>query len=161
LADVFAGTGNLINIPALLTRYKDYLARLAAIGVNPWKEQPRRKTDLKLKEAVGQFHLFSWLRDAVGRRCVVSPEFPTGNGTVDIHLFCGNQRGIIEVKSFVDSYQIKSDREQAADYAKNLGIDCVTVAVFIPVLEENVLEKLSTTEVVNGVEVNVVAIGWV
>jgi hypothetical protein len=74
---------------------------------------------------------------------------------------CGKQQGIIEVKSFVDSYQIKDDRKQAADYAKNLGIDSVTVAVFIPVLEENVLEKLSTTEVVNGVEVNVVAIGWV
>ncbi|KHD08997.1 hypothetical protein PN36_00275 [Candidatus Thiomargarita nelsonii] len=60
-----------------------------------------------------------------------------------------------------DSYQIKSDKEQAADYAKNLGFDSVTIALFIPVLEEAVLEKLSTIEVVNGVEVSVVAIGWV
>jgi hypothetical protein len=85
LADVFAGTGNLINIPALLTRYKDYLARLAAIGVNPWVEQlpsyagqsaepivsakrtERRKTDLKLKEAVGQFHLFSAAMGSCGK----------------------------------------------------------------------------------------------
>jgi len=68
LADVFAGTGvgagnhkglPLLNLPALLTRYKDYLARLKDQGINPWKEQPRRKTDLKLKEAVGQFHLFN------------------------------------------------------------------------------------------------------
>jgi len=161
LADVFAGTGNLLNLPALLTRYKDYLARLKEQDINPWKEQPRRKTDLKLKEAVGHFHLFNWLRDAVGRRCVVSPEFPTGNGTVDLHLRCGNQRGIIEVKSFVDSYQLKSDQDQAADYAKNLGIPSVTIALFIPVLEETVLDKLSTIEVVNGVEVSVVAIGWV
>jgi hypothetical protein len=92
---------------------------------------------------------------------VVSPEFPTGNGKVDLHLQCGKQRGIIEVKSFVDSYQIKSDREQAADYAKNLGISSVTIALFIPVLEESVLEKLSTQETVLGVEVTVVAIGWV
>ncbi|MEN8220686.1 MAG: hypothetical protein ABFS56_30910 [Pseudomonadota bacterium] len=162
LADVFAGTaGNLLNLPALLTRYKDYLARLKAQGINPWKEQPRRKTDFKLKEAVGHFHMFNWLRDTVGRRCVVSPEFPTGNGTVDLHLQCGKQRGIIEVKSFVDSYQIKYDKEQAADYAKNLGMDSVTIALFIPVLEETVLEKLSTTEVINRIEVNTVAIGWV
>ncbi|RKZ42393.1 MAG: hypothetical protein DRQ49_02115 [Gammaproteobacteria bacterium] len=159
LTDVFSGTS--LNLQALLTRYKDYLARLRALSINLWKEQPRRKSDLKLKEAVGHFHLFSWLREAVGRRCIVSPEFPTGNGTVDLHLRCGKQRGIIEVKSFVNSYQIKEDRSQAADYAKNLGIDRVTIALFIPVLEETVLSKLSTIEVVNGVEVTVVAIGWV
>jgi hypothetical protein len=159
LVDVFDGT--FLDLPALLTRYKDYLARLRAQGINPWKEQPRRKTDLKLTEAVGQFHLFTWLREAVGRRCVVSPEFPTGNGKVDLHLQCGKLSGILEVKSFVDSYQIKEDRKQAADYAKNLGIDKVTIALFIPVLEETVLEKLSTQETINGVQVNVVAIGWV
>ncbi len=159
LADVFEGA--CFNLPALLTRYKDYLARFKAQGINLWKEPPRRKTDLKLTEAVGQFHLFTWLWDAVGRRCAVSPEFPTGNGKVDLHLQCGSLRGIIEVKSFVDSYQIKHDRLQAADYAKSLSIDSVTIALFIPVLEETVLEKLSTQDVTSGVEVNVVAIGWV
>jgi hypothetical protein len=159
LTDVFASAS--LNLPALLTRYKDYLVRLREKDINPWKDQPRRKKDLKLTESVGQFHLFTWLKEAVGRRCVVSPEFPTGNGKVDLHLQCGKQRGIIEVKSFVDSYQIKYDREQAADYAKNLGISSVTIALFIPVLEESVLEKLSTQETVLGVEVTVVAIGWV
>jgi len=159
LTDVFGGTS--LNLPALLSRYKDYLVRLKTQDINPWQNQPRRKSDLKLTEAVGQFHLFSWLRDAVGRRCIVSPEFPTGNGKVDLHLQCGKLRGIIEVKSFVDSYQIRLDRKQASDYAKNLGVGNVTIALFIPVLEETVLEKLSTIEVVNGVEVSVVAIGWV
>jgi len=159
LTDVFTETS--LNLPLLLTRYKDYLARLKAQNINPWQEQPRRKTDLKLTEAVGQFHLFSWLGDAVGRRCIVSPEFPTGNGKVDLHLKCGNLKGIIEVKSFVDSYQIQSDRKQAADYALSLGIESVTIVLFIPVLEETVLAKLTTVKVVDGVEINVVAIGWV
>ena len=159
LSDVFTPTS--LNIPALLTRYKDYLERLRAKGINPWKEQPRRKTDLQLIEAVGHFHLFSWLKDAVGQRCVVSPEFPAGRGQVDLHLRCGNQRGIIEVKSFIDNYQIKSYQEQAADYGKSLHLDSVTVALFIPVLDETILEKLSSIKVVSGVEVNVVAIGWV
>jgi hypothetical protein len=159
LTDVFEGT--FLKLPALLNRYKDYLARLHAQGMNPWQEQPRRKTDFKLTEAVGHFHLFSWLREAVGERCIISPEFPTGNGKVDLHLKCGSQLGIIEVKSFVKSYQLKFDKKKAADYAKSLGLNNVTMAVFIPVLEETVLEKLSTTEVIHGVEVTVVAIGWV
>ncbi len=159
LTDVFASTS--LNLPALLTRYKDYLARLRAQNINPWKEQPRRKTDLHLIEAVGHFHLFSWLRDAVREDCIVSPEFPAGSDQVDIHLRCGTQRGIIEVKSFVKHSQIKSAQDQAADYAKHLSLDRVTVALFIPVLDETVLEKLSSQVVLNGVEVNVVAIGWV
>jgi hypothetical protein len=114
-----------------------------------------------LIEAVGHFHLFSWLRDAVRDDCIVSPEFPAGNRQVDLHLQCGNQRGIIEVKSFVKYSQIKEAQDQAADYAKKLSLDSVTIALFIPVLDENVLEKLSSTEVINGVEVVVVAIGWV
>jgi hypothetical protein len=73
LADVFESTA--LNLPALLGRYKDYLGRLKAKGINPWKEQPRRKTDFKLIEAVGHFHLYTWLCAAMGQRCVVSP-FP-------------------------------------------------------------------------------------
>ncbi|MCP4689719.1 MAG: hypothetical protein GY859_16820, partial [Desulfobacterales bacterium] len=102
LADVFKGPN--LNLPALLDRYKDYLARLKAAGINPWKDQPRRKTDFHLTEAVGHFHLYAWLQAAVGKRCVVSPEFPTGNGKVDLHLKCREMRGIIEVKSFVDAW---------------------------------------------------------
>ncbi|MCP4403837.1 MAG: YcjX family protein, partial [bacterium] len=42
LTEVFAGDG--LNLPALLQRYTDYLKRLKANGLNPWKDQPRRKT---------------------------------------------------------------------------------------------------------------------
>ncbi len=159
LTDVFASDG--LNLPALLQRYKDYLKRLKAKGLNPWKDQPRRKTDFHLTEAVGHFHLYAWLQSAVGRRCVSSPEFPTGNGKVDIHLKCEGKRGIIEVKSFVDAYKLKEDREQAADYAKSLGLDTVTMAIFIPVEDDAVLEKLSGDVTINTIHVHVVAIGWV
>ena len=80
LEDVFEGAE--LNVTALLRRYKDYLARLKAGGINPWQNQPRRK-DLHYTEAVGHFHLYHWLQNAVGRFCVISPEFPTGNGKVD------------------------------------------------------------------------------
>jgi len=166
LADVFSGTS--LDLPALLKRYKDYLLRLKAKGINPWKEQPRRGTDLHLTEAVGHFHLFTWLQTALGRRCVISPEFPTGNGKVDIHIRCGDppgrtagsKRGIIEVKSFVDVYEAKSARKQAAQYAKSLGFEQVTVAMFVPVDDETILEKLSVEEMIEDVQVKLVAIGW-
>ncbi|MCB0063435.1 MAG: hypothetical protein KDE19_15040, partial [Caldilineaceae bacterium] len=160
LADVFAPPTEL-DLPALLRRYKEYLARLKDKGLNPWKEQPRRQTDLHLLEAVGHFHLYAWMQNALGNRCAVSPEFPTGNGRVDLHLRCGNRRGIIEVKSFVNQYQAGEDRKQAARYAKRLGFSQVTLATFIPVEEAAVLEKLSVTAVIEGVTVTVVAIGWV
>ena len=158
LADVFEGAE--LHLPALLQRYKDYLTRLKTRGINPWKDQPRRKTDLHLTEAVGHFHLYAWLHQAIGRRCVVSPEFPTGNGKVDIHVKCGEKRGIIEVKSFVDAYQLDEDKTQAARYAKSLGFDTVTLTTFVPVEDDAVLAKLSGEHALDDVRVNVVAIGW-
>ncbi|MDM8526564.1 AAA-like domain-containing protein [Anaerolineales bacterium HSG24] len=160
LADVFDPTKKNLDLPALLERYKDYLVRLKAAGHNPWKQQPRRKTDLQLTEAVGHFHLFSWLQSAAWR-CVISPEFPTGNGKVDIHLRHEGKEGIIEIKSFVDNYQLDVDKGKAAQYAKSLGLDNITMAVFVPVLDEEVLTELSGMERIDGVEVTVVAIGWV
>ncbi|MCE7982211.1 MAG: hypothetical protein DYG89_13530 [Caldilinea sp. CFX5] len=159
LADVFADPTQL-DLPALLRRYKEYLARLKNKGFNPWKEQPRRQTDMHLTEAVGHFHLYAWLQNAIGRRCAVMPEFPTGNGRVDLHIGCTGRRGIIEVKSFIDQYQAGEDRKQAAHYAQRLGFDRVTMAVFVPIEDESVLEKLSVAETINSVAVTVVAIGW-
>ena len=159
LADVFEK--NTLDLPALLMRYTAYLARLKAKGINPWKDQPRRKTDFHLTEAVGHFHLYAWLKDAVRDECVVSPEFPTGNGKVDLHVRCRQQRGIIEVKSFTSASRLKKEQRDAAEYAKGLGLDAVTMAVFIPVEDETVLEKLSGEVMIEGVRVTVVAIGWV
>ncbi len=158
LADVF--NPPILNLPALLQRYKDYLARLKAKGINPWKSQPRRETDIQLTEAVGHFHLYAWLHQAIGHDCVVSPEFPTGNGKVDLHIRYEGRRGLIEVKSFVDMKKLNTGKLQAAAYAKKVGLNEVTMAVFIPVLDEDILAKLSTTSTHDGVLVTVVMIGW-
>ncbi len=157
LSDVFDGPG--LDVLALIRRYKEYLKRLKSKGMNPWKDQPRRM-DLHLTEAVGHFHLYSWLREAVGRYCSISPEFPTGNGKVDLHLSCDGKQGIVEVKSFTDSRQAKEAVKQAAGYAANLGLDAVTVVLFVPVDDEAVLEKLSGEETAEDVHVTVCAIGW-
>jgi AAA-like domain len=153
--------GGGLCVPPLLARYRGYLARLAAGGIDPWQGQPRRKTDLHLTEAVGQFHLYAWLRDAVGRRCVISPEFPTGNGKVDLVLRTKEQHvGLIEVKSFVDMYDLGKGRAQAAAYARQIGLSSVTMAVFVPVPDEAMPPSISGETVIDGVSVVVVAIGW-
>ncbi|MDM8521409.1 AAA-like domain-containing protein [Anaerolineales bacterium HSG6] len=161
LADVFDSTKPNLDLPALLKRYKDYLVRLKEAGHNPWKEQPRRKTDLQLTEAVGHFHLYAWLKEAIGDLCIVSPEFPTGNGKVDLHIRYQQKQSIIELKSFKNVAVLKQDQLKAADYATSLGLDNITLAVFVPVLDETVLAKLSGSNMVQGVAVTVVAIGWV
>jgi hypothetical protein len=157
LDDVFGGPS--LDLPALLKRYKGYLQRLKAKGLNPWLEQPRRG-DLHHTEAVGHFHLYFWLRNAVEDYCVISPEFPTGNGRVDLHLKCGEQRAIIEVKSYTNQAKLQRAIQQAAGYAEKLGLRAITVALFAPVEEENVLAKLSGEHDVDGMRVVVSAIGW-
>lgn len=127
-------------------------------GKNPWREQPRR-ADLRLTEAVGHFHLYAWLLQAVGRQCAVIPAFPTGNGRVDIRLRSGNQEAILELKSFLDLNELRRSRRQAAAYARQMEMEGVTLAVSVASKDPHVLETLSTTETLDGVTVTTVAIG--
>ena len=157
LADVFDPPE--LNVPALIQRYRDYLKRLKAKGLNPWKDQPRR-TDLHLTEYVGHFHLYAWLQYATDGQCAVSPEFPTGNGRVDLHLRCGQKRGIIEVKSFTSHSKAANARIQAARYAAMMKLNAVTLVLFTPVEDEDVLKELSDEQDIDGVKVTVEAIGW-
>ena len=157
LSDVFDPPE--LNVPALLERYKAYLKRLKSKGVNPWKDQPRR-TDLRYAESVGNFHLYFWLQNAVGRHCSVSPEFPTGNGRVDLHLRCKDRRAVIEVKNFRNQAELAHSRQQAAKYARKLRLSAITLAVFVPVEDEDILAKLSGEQTIDGVRLHTVAIGW-
>jgi len=158
LDDVFSDDD--LNVPALLRRYKDFLKRKKEGGENPWNDQPRRKTDFHLTEAEGHFHLYHWLSMALRKRCVIRPEFPTGNGKVDLHLLCkNNKKGLIEVKSFVNAYEVKESIEQAAEYALKTNHTSITIAMFAPFTDEHVLSQLSVTEIIDNVNVYVVAIG--
>ena len=69
------------------------------------------------------------------------------------------------VSRFTNDINVVSDglvrAVQAARYAKRLGLNQVTLAVFVPVEDEAVLQALSVTETVDDVVVTVVAIGWV
>jgi hypothetical protein len=111
-------------------------------------------------EAIGHFHLYVWLQAAIGRRCVTSPEFPTSNSKVDIHIRCNGKKGIIEVKSFVDMSKTRKGTAQAAACARSLNLNSVTLALFVPVDDQTVLDILSGKHQNDGVNIAVVAIGW-
>ncbi|MCP4349762.1 MAG: hypothetical protein GY795_30140 [Desulfobacterales bacterium] len=92
---------------------------------------------------------------------VLSPEFPTGNGRVDLHLKCDGRQGIIEVKSYKSQSKLEKAKKQAAGYAKKLELPAITIAVFTPVEDEQVLRQLSGEQIIEGVKVTTTAIGWV
>jgi hypothetical protein len=158
LEDVF-NTDHL-NIPALLNRYKDFLNRLQKEGDNPWQDQPRRKTDYHLTEAVGHFHLYFWLKIALDGICSIIPEFPTGNGKVDLHIkYQDGKKGLIEVKSFVNSLKLRAAITQASEYANKTSYSEITIAMFAPFTDDSVLNQITTSKTIGNVVVNVVAIG--
>ena len=157
LADVFSARG--LDMAALLERYKGYLRRLKQRGQDPWKEQARRG-DLNLTEATGHFHLHAWLAEAVRGRSAVIPEFPTGNGKVDLLVRGEGGEAVIEVKSFRALHELPRAREQAARYAKGRGLGAAVVALFVPTDDATVLAALSGEQTVDGVRVTIVAIGW-
>ena len=149
-----------LDLPALLGRYQDYLKRLKAKGINPWQGQPRR-ADLHLTEAVGHFHLYWWLVEATRQHLVITPEFPTGNGKVDLHVRNRERAGVIEVKSFTQRSDLPSQKAQAARYAHTRDLAAATLAMFVPTDDEDLLKELSGQEVIEGVVVTIVAIGAV
>ncbi len=158
LSDVFLPDG--LRAHPLIDRYRGYLRRLKARGIDPWQGQPRR-ADLRLTEAVGHFHLYAWLLNALGRRASVSPEFPTGNGKVDLVVRSRHGMGVIEVKSFVDMYELGRGYAQTAGYAKKLGLSEATMVVFVPVPEAEIPKEVGGEVLIEGVTVHVSAIGWI
>ncbi len=80
---------------------------------------------------------------------------------MDLHLNCGTKYAIIEVKSFKTLAKTELAQQQAAHYAKRLSLNQVTIALFVPVEDEDVLNELSGQRIIDGVKVFVSAIGWV
>ncbi len=150
LEDVFEG--ERLNLRALIDRYRDYLNRLKEKGLKPFKEMPKR-SDLNIYEAIGHFHLYHWLMNAIGDYCVIVPEFPTGNGKVDLHIRCGGKEGIIEIKSFENMAKLKRGKEQASKYAKEIGLEEIVVVLFLTGVTEEEAMSLQGEEEIEGVKV--------
>jgi hypothetical protein len=118
-----------LNIKNLIRRYEKHLQKN-----RHWmlKDAPRR-SDLKIYEAVFHFNLYEYLVRFFGsyKTSRVWPEFPTGNGKVDILIQHGGLLYPLEVKSYKDEPAYQDALRQAARYGKSLGGDRIYLIVFV------------------------------
>jgi len=113
-------TDTELNIKNILRRYEIYLK-----DNRHWlfKDAPRRKTDMRIYEVVYHFNIYRYLCNLLEKRKIqVYPEFPTGNGKIDILIQYNGKKYGIELKSFAEMYEYHQAIEQAAIYAKQLNI---------------------------------------
>jgi hypothetical protein len=127
-----------INIKNLVELYQQYLKKNSQ-----WlfKDAPRR-ADMKIREAVFHFNLYSYLneflKDFDGN---VFPEFPTGNGKVDLLIRFRDKLYALEVKSFSNLHLYREAMAQAAGYAKQLGISEISLVFFIDSIDDKSREQ--------------------
>ena len=75
-------TDNHLNIRQLLLRYEHYLQTNRERVL---KNAPRRQDDLRVYEAIFHFHFYLYLVNFLrSYEAEVYPEFPTGNGQIDL-----------------------------------------------------------------------------
>ncbi|MDM8530035.1 AAA-like domain-containing protein [Anaerolineales bacterium HSG25] len=132
LADTI--TDEVIIVPNLLKRYEIYLAKN-----RHWllKNAPRRREDLRIYEAVYHFNFYMYLAQFFQEYPVrVNPEFPTGNGKIDLLIDYEGIRYGLEVKSFGNQRAYKKGLVQAANYGHSLGLSEIWLVLFIEAVDE-------------------------
>jgi hypothetical protein len=122
-----------LSIKNLLHRYEGYLR-----NNRDWllKDAPRR-ADLRVYEAVYHFNLYMYLfKFFQQHNGQVWPEFPTGNGQVDLIIrYAGKVYGV-EIKTFSTRYEYNRALGQAARYGRHLGLDEITLALFVEAVDD-------------------------
>ncbi|MCP4133387.1 MAG: hypothetical protein GY754_20635, partial [bacterium] len=83
------------------------------------------------------------------------PEFPTGNGQIDILLKYKDRLYGIELKSYTDQTGYTKALTQAARYGKSLNLTEITLVFFIEYIDEKNRKKYAVdyTDKDSGVKV--------
>ncbi|MEM7531652.1 MAG: AAA-like domain-containing protein [Chloroflexota bacterium] len=108
------------------------------------KNAPRRKTDEHIYEAVYHFSLYMYLIQFLEDDATVLPEFPTGNGKIDIVIH-HTQTYPIEVKSFINRQKYQEALVQAAEYAQQLYVSEAWLVSFIDSMTDEQRAQLEVT----------------
>lgn len=134
-----------LDVQRLLARYTVYLQGAAT---HLFRDAPRRASDLRIYEAVYHFNLYRYLSDFLERYAGrVTPEFPTGNGKVDLLIHHAGQLYALELKSFTSRRDYQKALVQAAHYAHQLGLAEITLVLFIEQVDDQnrrTFERLHT-----------------
>ncbi|MEZ4526024.1 MAG: AAA-like domain-containing protein [Desulfobacterales bacterium] len=153
LSDVFPQ--DRMNMKNLMRTYENYLKcnREWLFG-----DAPRRK-DLRIFEAVFHFNLYRFLCDFLGtREGKVWPEFPTGNGKIDLMIVYNEHKYALEIKSWADEIAYEKALTQAARYGLQLGLPEITLVFFVENIDSKSREKYEKeiTDEKSGVKVETV-----
>ncbi len=130
-----------LDIGNLVKHYRVYLKKN-----REWllADAPRRK-DMRIYEAVYHFNFYSYLneflRNAGGR---VFPEFPTGNGKIDLIVTYAGKKHGIELKSYSNERNYKEALKQAANYGKKLQLPEIFLVLFVEYVDEKSRKKYET-----------------
>ena len=149
-------TETTLNIKGILQLYEQYVHKN-----DDWlfRDAPRRKTDFRIMEATYHFNLFMYLSKFIRQwHGQVIPEFPTGNGKVDLSIRYNDNLYAIEVKSFTNPKVLKEAITQAAEYGKQLGLSKIVLAQFVENIPADFRQKHEVIETneKTGVTVEVV-----
>ena len=96
-----------------------------------------RRSDTHIFEAIFHFNLYAYLHTLIktpGGRVI--PEFPTGNGKIDLILTYGTNRYGLELKSFSNERNYHDSLKQAAKYGNRLGLPHIFLVVFVESIDE-------------------------
>ena len=144
-----------LYIPNIIKRYQAYLTKNQGIF---FKDVPRRKTDMRIYEAIYHFNLYRYLYDLLKSRGVdIIPHFPTGNGKIDLILKYRGHVYALELKSFKNMYLFEKGIDQAADYGRQMGLTEVAFLVFVE-LNPSEAKQLEKETNKSGVKVTVLPI---
>ncbi len=127
-----------LNIRGLGKRYETYL-----VENRDWllDDVPRRK-DLRIYEAVFHFNFYSYLNEFLKPRSGrVIPEFPTGNGKIDLLVTYAGRRYGIELKSFASEWEYNEALKQAAKYGKQLNLTEIFLLFFVETIDDGSRKK--------------------
>jgi len=146
-------TDTEINIPNLLKRYEVYMAKN-----RHWllRNAPRRQDDLRIYEAVYHFNFYMYLHQFLrSYQAQTWPEFPTGNGKIDIIIRYNKQLYGLELKSFANQREYKKALGQAAKYGKSLALAEIWLVMFIEEVtpENRAVYEVTYTDAETGVQV--------
>lgn len=142
-ADLSAAiTENALFVKPLMRLYEQYFQTNRS-----WllKDVPRRKTDERVYEAVYHFNLYTYLYQFLrSYDAHVTPEFPTGNGKVDLLIHHAGQQYAIEDKSFVNQREYQKALHQAAYYAHQLNLSEIALVFFVDHVDDTNRQKFET-----------------
>jgi hypothetical protein len=117
-----------LNIKKIIDLYQKYLGKNSH-----WlfKDAPRRK-DLRIFEAIFHFNIYMYFFKLIENKGgSVYPEFPTGNGKIDIVIKYKDKIYGIELKTFTDDVGYHDALTRAANYGKQLGLKEISLVFFI------------------------------